>query len=239
MRRTDGAWHLGKECTVSAAQQRRAMVAGMVFVVLFVAGVILTFGDSPNIKSSDTGATAAQKWLTEISHSGQRAGLVIGAYVLIVAAIAFVWFCSGVREWVATDATMGRAISSLAVLGAGAIAAGSMTGGAAIAGSKLFGNEPLPASGDTLHAISQLFFPLLFVVFGLVSSCLSGTIATCARRSGRAPSWLVWAGWVGSIASLAGVVFFPFILVLLWYLALAIVGFTRAGASPGGAAAHP
>jgi hypothetical protein len=104
-----------------------------------------------------------------------------------------------------------------------------MTGGAAIAGSHLFGNEPLPASGDTIRAISQLFFPLLFVVFGLVSSCLSGTIATCARRGDRAPRWLVWAGWVGSIASLAGVVFFPFILVLLWYLALAIVGFNRAG----------
>jgi hypothetical protein len=204
------------------------MVAGMVFVVLFAAGVILTFADSPNVKSSDTGATAAQKWATEMSHSGQRAGLVIGAYALIIAAIAFVWFCSGVREWVASDTTTSRAISSLAVLGAGAMGVASMTGGAAIAGAKLFGNEPLP-SGDTMHAISQLFFPLLFVVFGLVSSCLSGTIATCARRVDRAPRWLVWAGWVGSIASLAGVVFFPFILVLLWYLALAIVGFTRAG----------
>jgi hypothetical protein len=57
---------------MSVGQQRRAMVAGMGFVVLFVAGVIVNFGDTPEIKSSDTAATAAQKWVSELSSSGQH-----------------------------------------------------------------------------------------------------------------------------------------------------------------------
>src|SRR5438445_3333240 len=134
---------------MSAAQQRRAMGAGIAFVALFVAGVIVTFGDTPEIKSSDTAATAAQKWVGELSSSNHRVGIIIGAYLLILAAIAFVWFCSGLREWLVPSAGAGRAISNLGVLGAGAISVAALVGGAGIAGAVEFGENPLP-NGDAI-----------------------------------------------------------------------------------------
>jgi hypothetical protein len=206
------------------------MLAGVAFPVLFVVGLILDFGDTPNVKSSDTAATASQKWVNEISGSGHRAGLIISAYLLVLAAIALVWFCSGLREWLGASQAAGRVISSLAVLGAATIAVASMTGGAAAAGGITFGNEPKPLNGDAIRAIAELFYPLLFVVFGLISGALIATITASAARSGKAPRWIVYAGWVAALAALAGVAFFPFLLTMVWWLALGIVCFVRSGA---------
>jgi hypothetical protein len=64
------------------------MLAGIAFVVLFVAGVLVTFASTPNIKSSDSDATVAHKWVSELSSSGNRVGMLVGAYLLIVAASA-------------------------------------------------------------------------------------------------------------------------------------------------------
>src|ERR1700726_136435 len=208
---------------MSAGRQRRAMFAGIGFVVLFVAGVILTFSDTPEIKKSDTAATAAQKWLTELSTSGHRVGIIVGAYLLLVAAIAFVWFCSGLREWLGLSAGAGRALSALSVLGAGVIAVATMFGGASVAGGIEFGENPLP-SGESLRTGAEPFFPLLFVAFGLVSAAIIVTIAVSATREGGLPRWLAYAGWLGALGSILGVIFFPFVLALLWYLAVAIVG---------------
>lgn len=212
---------------MSLGMLRRAMVAGIAFVVLFVAGVIVTFSDTPEIKSSDSAASAAQKWVTELSDSGHRVGLIIGAYILIIAAVAFVWFCNGLRESLELPPTLGRAVLALSVLGASAIGVASLVGGAGVAGAVEFGGNPLP-SGDSIRPVAELFFPFLFVAFALVTACIIGTLSTCAGRAGTLPRWLVYGGWLGALGAIAGVFFFPFVLSLLWFLLVAIVRFTSA-----------
>jgi len=216
---------------MKSGQLRRAMAAGIAFVVLFVAGVILNFGDTPNIKSSETDAVAAQKWVAELSGSGHRVGLLVSAYLLILAGLAFLWFTTGLRTWLAPDLVMGRIISGLGVLGAGAMAAAAMSG-AVVAGSVSFGNQPAPQNGDAIRLVMEPFFPFLFVVFGLVSAALIATVAVAITRTGILPRWVAYTGWIAVLASVAGVVFLPFVLVLLWYLALSIVGLTRATPAP-------
>jgi hypothetical protein len=211
------------------------MYAGIGFVVLFVAGVILTFSNTPEIKKSDTAATAAQKWLAELSTSGHRAGIIVGAYALILSAIAFVWFCNGLRASLGLNPGTGRALSGLSVLGAGAIGVAALFGGAAVAGAVEFGETPLP-SGESIRTGAESFFPLVFVFFGLVSAAIIVTIIVSATGAGWLPRWLALAGWLGALGSIIGVIFFPFILPLLWYLAVAIVGIVGAGR---GAAAQP
>jgi hypothetical protein len=213
---------------MTAAQQRRAMVAGMAFVVLFLAGVFVTFGNTPEIKSSDTAARASAKWVLEMSSSSHRVGLIIAAYLLIVGAIAFVWFCNGLRERLAASPAIGRLISGLSVLGAGAIGVAALIGGAGIAGAVEFGESPLPLNGEAIRITTELFFPFLFVVFGLVSAALIATATVSATRTAALPRWLIYGGWLGVLGSIFGVIFFPLALPLLWFLAVAIVGFARA-----------
>jgi hypothetical protein len=216
---------------MKSGELRRAMAAGIAFVVLFVAGVFLNFGDTPNIKSSDTNAVAAQKWVTELSGSGHRAGLIVSAYLLILAGLAFLWFTTGLRAWLAPDLAIGRIISSLGVLGAGAMAAAAMAG-AVVAGGVAFGENPVPQNGDAIRLVMEPFFPFLFVVFGLVSAALAATIAVAVMRTGILPRWVAYTGWIAVLGSLAGVVFLPFVLPLLWYLVLSILGLTRASSAP-------
>jgi hypothetical protein len=212
------------------------MAAGVLFVVFFLAGVFVTFGNTPEIKSSDTAASAAQKWLGELSTSEHRVGLIIGAYLLIIAAIAFVWFCNGLRDRLALDSRWGRAVSGLSAAGAAAIAVGALMGGAGIAGGVEFGENPLPQNGDAIRAVSELFFPLIFVAFGLVSACIIGTLTVAAARAGTLPRWLVYGGWLGALGAIGGVIFIPFVLPLLWFLLVALVGTGRAGVATSGPA---
>jgi hypothetical protein len=210
------------------------MSAGIAFVVLFVVGVFLTFGNSPDIKSHDSDAVAAAKYVTKLSDSGARKGILVGAYLLVIAAVLFVWFTRALSEIVSSPAA-GRLIGGLGVLGASGIAAGAMTS-AVIAGAVSFGDEPLPKDGDTIRVVMDLTFPFCFVVFGLVSAALIAVVAV--RGLGLAP-WLRYAGWLAVLGGIAAVIFTPMALVLLWYLAVAIVLLVRRGAPAPRAGAAP
>jgi hypothetical protein len=207
------------------------MAAGIVFVVLFVVGVLVSFANTAEIKDKDTAATAAAKVVDRLSDSGNRVGIVVGAYVLIVAAVAFVWFTSGLRSCLATNAVAARLVSGLGVLGAGAIAIGAILN-ATIAGAISFGNEPVP-SGDAARVLMDTFFPLLFVVFGLVAAALIATVSVGLLQTPSLPRWLSYAGWIGVLGAIFGVIFLPFVLPLLWFLAAAIVGLVRPPAGIG------
>jgi hypothetical protein len=204
---------------------RWSSAAGIVFVVLFVFGTLSSI-DSPDIKSTDTSQIADQKWLHYLSSSSNRTQHVIGAYALILAGIAFVWFCNGLRDRVdgmRGASVAGRTIAGLSVFGAGALAAAGMMS-ADIPGSVNLGTDPLPSSGDVAREIGNLAFPFIYVVFALVSAALIATVIVTAKRTGALPNWLIYTGWLAVLGGLAAVIFLPMILVALWYLALAIAG---------------
>jgi hypothetical protein len=199
-------------------------VAGIVFVVLFVFGTLSSI-DSPDLKSSDTPQSADQKWLHYLSSSGNRTQHSLGAYALILAGLAFIWFCNGLRSRIdgaAGASIAGRTIASLAVFGAFALAAGGMFA-ADVAGAVRFGSDPLPSDGETARWLGNLAYPFIYVIFALVSAALIGTVIVTARRTGTLPSWLVYTGWLAVLGGILAVIFLPLVLVALWYLATAIV----------------
>jgi hypothetical protein len=146
--------------------------------------------------------------------------------MLVLAALAFVWFTIGLRARIGIESAAGRLVSHLGVLGAGAVAAAAMTS-TAVAGAVTFGNEPVPKDGDTIRIVMDLAFPFLFVVFGLTSAALIAAVTIAGTRTGALPRWAVYTGWIAVLGALGGVVFVPFVLPLLWYLVLAILGLIR------------
>jgi hypothetical protein len=204
------------------------MSAGIAFVVLFVVGVFVTFGNSPDVKKHDSDAVAAAKYVSKLSDSGARSGLLVGAYLLVVAALAFVWFSRALSQLVAPP-TAARLIGALGVLGAAAITAGAMTS-AVVAGSVSFGDEPVPTDGDTIRVVMDLSFPFMFVVFALTSAAIAAVVAL--RADPGLASWLRYTAWLAVLGGIFAVIFLPMVLVLLWYLAVAIVVLVRPLASP-------
>lgn len=214
---------------MNQSEMRRSMSAGIAFVVLFVAGVFVTDGNSPDIKDKDSAGVVAGKYVDTLSSSSHRTGLIIGAYLIVLAGIAFIWFTAGLRSRVSST-TARRMVSGLGILGAAAMTAGAMAS-AVVPGSVSFGDEPLPQNGDTIRILMDLFFPFLFVVFGLASAALIAMIAVAGRSSGL-PSWIAYTGWLAVLGAILAVEFLPFALTLLWYLAVAIVGLSRPNVAP-------
>lgn len=220
---------------MSTGELRRAMGAGIAFVVLFVFGTFASLG--PEIQNDDTPTAAAKKYFDYVSTSGHRAGLVVGAYALILAAIAFIWFTQGIRRW-GGETIVGGFVGALGVLAGGAMLAAGMTT-AVVAGGVEFGNMPGPSSsgGEAVRWVMTLTYPFLFVCVGLVSAAIIGAICIGGSRAGVLPKWLAYAGILGVLGGVFGVIFLPMALVVLWYLALAIVGLrSNAGTAPPAAA---
>jgi hypothetical protein len=201
------------------------MGAGVLFVVLFVVGVLVSLSNEPEIKKKDTQATAAAKYVKYLSDSGHRAGIIIGAYVVILSALAFVWFTQALRSSLVVDSISSRVVSSIGILGGAAISVGAVLN-ATPAGAHSIGNEPLPA-GDTIRAVMDLFVPCVLLIFGLVCALIATIMAIGLLRAGTFPRWLAYTAWLAVLGGLAGIEFLPLVVTLLWFLAVAIVGLVR------------
>jgi hypothetical protein len=208
---------------MTIAQFRRSMGAGVAFVVLLVVGAIVSFNNSPDIKSSDDAATTAAKFVHTLSSSSSRTGILVGAYLVLLSALAFVWYAQGLRSRL--TAGPARLVGALGTLGAAALATAAMLN-AVMAGAVSFGHEKVPHDGDTIRVVMDLFFPFIFVAFALTSAALIAVFAVHRTVSGL-PAWLSYTAWLAVLGGIVAVIFLPMVLVLLWYLAVAIVGLTR------------
>jgi hypothetical protein len=196
------------------------MLSGAVFALLLFFGAGIMFGSTPDT-SNKSADVVAQKWSAWITDSGHRTSVIIGSFMIVVAAIALVWFASAFRV---RFAPAGAPLMGFALLAAGG-AAGAVVGPLALAGGHAFGDDPITADGNVIWMVFSLSFPALLVVFSLASSALIATIVVVGR--GSLPMWLVVFGWIAVVAGIFGVEFLPMGLVLLWYLAAGIYGAVR------------
>lgn len=184
---------------------------GIAFVVLFVAG-FLAFPTPSDAKDT-------AKWARWWTDSGHRAGAVIGAYLMVLGLLAFVWFMWGMnqrlRERGGMMITFGTLFVTLALV--------SALVHAAIPGGKLFGSTPVPAGADLARQFDNVGFAVLLVAGALAAGAFTATASYLARRDAILPGWLTIAGYVVAVLQLGAGLFFPFALFALWVLVVSIV----------------
>jgi hypothetical protein len=191
---------------------------GIVFVVLFVAGFMVF--PTPN-SGKDT--VKWQRWWTD---SGHRVGAVIGAYLMVLAVLAFVWFMWSLRDRLADGGGPMLMFGGLFV----AMVLISALIRAAVPGAKLFGNTPVPA-GDFARQFDQVGFALLLVAGALAAGAFTAFASYAAHRDAALPNWLTTGGYVVAVLQLAAGIFFPFVLFVLWVLVVSIVLLRRGAAA--------
>ncbi len=217
---------------MTARFYRWADAAGIGFVVLFVVGVLLAFASQPNYKKHDSPTVMAHKIFKIYDSSGSRAQIIIGAYLLVLSALTLVWFTVGLRARLVAagrSPAVGRLLLGFAALAGAAIIVSALAM-AAIAGSYVFGNEPLPTNADAIRTINDFGSGLLLVGFGLSIAALIATVTVVAWRTALLPRWLTYGGVLGVLAGVLAVTFLPLVLVMVWVLAVAIVGLRRPSA---------
>jgi hypothetical protein len=201
------------------------MLSGVAFALLLFFGATQMFGSTPNT-SNKSADVVAQKYVTWLDDGGHRTAVIVGSFLVVLAAIALVWFASAFRVRFAPAGAPLMGFALLAAVGVAASAIGPLT----VVGGHAFGDDPLLTDGNVIYMVSSLTFPALLVMFGFASSALIATIVTVGRRA--LPMWLVVFGWLAVVAGVLGVLFLPMGVVLLWYLAAGIYGAVRPAPAP-------
>ena len=184
---------------------------GIAFFVLFVVGFVV-------FPTPDNGKDTA-KWARWWTDGGHRAGAVVGAYLMVLGVLAFVWFMWGLnqrlREPNGVMITFGSLFVGLALV--------SALIRAAIPGGKVFGDTPVPAGADLARQLDNTGFALLLVAGALAAGAFVATASYLARRDAILPGWLTISGYVVAVLQLVAGLFFPFVLFPLWVLVVSIV----------------
>jgi hypothetical protein len=192
-------------------------ISGIVFVVLLIAGFSLD--NTPSDQAS------AATYATFYSLSGNRTQLLIEAYLLAFAAMAFLVFLVTLQSRARRLEGDVSVLSTLITAGGLLFAATLLVLGTAlgaIPSAVTVGNQPVPP-GALARFMPQLG-DTAFFLFGMVSAAFMVTVTSLAAlRLGFLPRWLAWTGFVVAALLLLSLTFFPAIALPLWVLAVSIV----------------
>lgn len=202
-----------------------AGLGGVIYVVLFVGGSILSFAGQP-----DTGDPPA-KLISYYSDSGHRDKVLFGWLIAIIGVFFLLWFVAGVREYMRrinadgvliTVATVGGAVYAALTL-----AGRSMDAAVKSMSDDTFRHQVFPElihaaddAGYVLHAAGSV---------GLGALIIAASIA--AMAAARIPSWVGWLSVLFGILAVFSAFFIPLFLNAIW---LVVAGFLlfRADSEP-------
>ena len=195
-----------------------AAIAGVVFAVTFVAGLMLVSGGDETKPSDEF----VLKWWAD---SGHQTNMILGAYLLVLSGVAFIWFIANVRgRLIAGGGTRGQL--DVIVLVAGAAFVPLLMGGALAlvgpAAAVKFGDTDLPKDPDILRQLPQLGFGMILVGAAFAAALCIATVSICIRSTGGFAPWLAWLGFACAFLLLFGAVFIPLIALPVWALATSV-----------------
>ena len=201
--------------SVSDRSSRWAPLSGIAFVILFVVGVLLTHTPAPN--ASDA------KWVDYFGDGGHRAAIIVAAFLFVLAGLCLLSFLTTIWSRVAAaqhpDPLNPLPLVAAAVAGT-SIAIGGVIN-AAIAGAITFGDLPVP-SADILRVSDQLAFPVVAIAGMFATSLAIACLSLQARRVGIFGRGLTTFSLIAAAITLASFLFLPLLVMLLWFLVVAI-----------------
>jgi len=194
-----------------------AAIAGIVFGVLFVVGLIMV-SDTPDNSDSDE---TIINWYADSSNQQKE---LIGAYIMVVAGIAAVTFVTiGLKPRVEAasrnqgDAALAALVQPAALLMAAAFIIGVMALAGAAA-TAFF--DDVPVDPGVARFLPGAGYGTILVGGALCAAFLMTITSIHALRTGSLPAWFAWLGFLCALAMLGGVIFLPMIALPIW----AIVG---------------
>ena len=201
---------------------RWAPLGGIIFVVLMITGSMFV-ADVPNPDAPQ------QQLATYLADSSNHTRNIMGAYIWVVGALAFLWFVTGLRS-VLRGAEGGTGALSNLVFGAGVVfAAVWMVSAAAFAAvAYAVGLRGATVSDpDFVKVLPQMAWMILLLGAGFAGLLLVLTTSILSLQTGVLPRWLAWLGSVVAIALLFDVIYVNIVPLLIWVLAASIVLFRR------------
>jgi len=205
-----------------AGLARWASLGGILYVVLFVIGVIVMFDGEPN------GDASPAKVIAYYSKASHRDKIQIGWLIAGLGIFAFLWFLSSlrraVRRWEGEDGfltaltTIGGAIYATLAFAAIAINVGIRT-----MSDDTYHHTVFPG---LIHAADDASY-VLHATGGAGASAMIIAASLAALRAAVVPKWAGWLGVAAGILALASIFFFPQAAIALWILIVSGLLFAR------------
>jgi hypothetical protein len=189
-------------------------IAGIAFVVLMLVGISLALSDLPS------GDDPISKFNSFYNDKGDRAKLIIGSYLMVLAGVFFFWFLASLRvKLLGAEGAPGR-LTSIAFGGGLSFVTLLMTSAATlmtIEADISFGDEKF-VSPDAARYLPELAYPILLIAGAFAAIAMIDAASILIVRTGVLPTWIGWFGFVAAIALLFGFLFLPLVALLLWVL---------------------
>ena len=206
----------------SAGLARWASLGGILYVVLFVIGVIMMFDGEPD------GDASPAKVIAYYSKPSHRDKIQIGWLIAGLGIFAFLWFLSSlrraVRRWEGEDGfltaltTIGGAVYATLAFGALAINTGIRT-----MSDDTYHHTVYPG---LIHAADDASY-IMHATGGAGASAMIIAASLAFMRSGVIRPWAGWLGIVAGIFALASILFFTQAAIGLWILIVSGLLFAR------------
>ena len=191
-------------------------VAGIVFAISFVAGFLILGEAFGNFGDPD---------LTFVEYYAEdREYEIIGGYLLVVSAIAFVFFVAGIVSFLQERLSL----TALTAIASACIFATLLSTAAAavvaIPASRFFGGlfDDDGQLASEVAALPQLGYVLLFMPGVMFAVVAVASTALVMRRMPEVPPWIPMSGFVAAAALLFAGFFMPIAALPLWVLAASI-----------------
>lgn len=203
---------------------RLAAASGVAFVMLMIAGFLVL--DIPGHDDSDALVNAFY------ADTGNRARVIVAAYLLAGAGLAFLCFLAHLRSLLRIAEGEPGTLSALTFAGgvvfvATLFAAGAAQGPTYALSIDLYDEPPSQLSRALIPHMGygMLVYGLLAAAFAITSTSLA------IVRTAAFPRWLAWVGFAAAGLLLFGVFFLPMIALPLWVLAVSFALFRGYGAT--------
>jgi hypothetical protein len=203
---------------------RWAALGGVAYVVLFVIGIILLFGNAPDSSS------APGKIIAYYSKSGHRDRINFGWLLAGLGLFFFLWFLSALRQTVRRLEGEDGILTALTTIGGAVYAVLALAAIAVNTGIRTMSDDTYHHTvyPGLIHAADDVGW-VLHASGGAGIGAMIIAASLAGLRAGAIPRW---AGWIGVLAGILGLgllIFFPWFVVAVWILVVSIGMFIRGG----------
>src|SRR4051794_279840 len=204
--------------------ERWAGLAGILYVVLFIAGVVLGYNGQPDTDS------APAKLVAYYSKASHRDKINWGWLLVIIAVFFLIWFIGGLRQTLNRLDPAGN-LSVVATVGGAVYAALTLAGVSVNAAIKTMSDDTFhhQVYPSLIHAADDTGY-VLYATGGVGMAALIIATSVLTSRAALIPRWLGVIGVIVGILAVFSVFFFPQFLVLIWLLVAGVLLFRSGGA---------
>ena len=197
----------------SAVLARWASLGGILYVVLFIIGVILMFDGEPDTSSSPA------KVIAYYSKSSHRDKVNIGWVITGLSIFFFLWFLAALRRTVRRLEGEDGFLTALTTIGGTIYAALAFAAIAVEAGIRTMSDDTYHHTvyPGLIHAADDVGW-VLHATGGAGASAMILAATIAGMRARAVPTWAGWLGILAGILALGLIIFFPWAALGIWVL---------------------